>query len=176
MGAEGVSQWLVEGKLSPADEANGSARRHYLVIMLWQVLDLLVIKTMFSFCAYYTGSFHKKLSFWVSSLSYRFTLNLLEKFLKSFLLYSNFCFIEEFHREQTMHFIALKRQTFLSFLEYRVLTSSFLGFRAKATRVSYKPVSYKKYREFVHPEPLHDMIIKNIFVILSTSFSLVNSN
>ena len=62
-----------------------------------------------------------------------------------------------------MHFIALKRQTFLSFLEYRVLTSSFLGFRAQATRVSYKPVSYKKHRVFVHPEALHDMIIKKYF-------------
>ena len=48
-----------------------------------------------------------------------------------------------------MHFFALKRQKdkckFLSFLECRVsFTSSFLGFRAQATRVSYKPVSYKK--------------------------------
>ena len=47
------------------------------------------------------------------------------------------------------HFFALKRQKnkskFLSFLEYRVsLLSSFLGYRAQASRVSYKPVSYKK--------------------------------
>ena len=60
---------------------------------------------------------------------------------------------------QTMHFFALKRQKnkckFLSFLEYRVslLTSSFLGFRAQAIRVSYKPVSYIKKNVYLFQEP-----------------------
>ena len=62
------------------------------------------------------------------------------------LLYENFYLIEEYHRKQTMHFFALKRQktnVISQFLRIQSeLTSSLLGFRTKATRVSYKQVSY----------------------------------
>ena len=83
---------------------------------------------------------HREQTFYDICLSFCF-IGLTQKLIKSVLCLYNTTI--------SIHFFALKRQRnkykFLSFLEYRVsLLSSFLGFGAQATRVSYKPVSYKK--------------------------------